>query len=165
MVREIPLTKGFVALVDDEDFERANQFKWYVRIDRKTNYARRTRKNCRPCTEYLHRFLMNAKPGQEVDHRNGNGLDCRRENMRWANRHQQMVNLQHRPNQYGFRGVHKHPRCERWIAKVTVNRKRILSCGHLTPESAARAYDAMAREIHGAFAVLNFPEAGERGVA
>jgi hypothetical protein len=80
---EIPLTKGFVARIDAEDFDRVSAFKWRVTIRKTVIYAGRGwREGSKQHHEYLHRFILQAPRTAEVDHRNGNGLDCRKCNLR-----------------------------------------------------------------------------------
>lgn len=83
-MREIKLTKGAVALVSDEDYERVAAYKWYLHSD---GYAVRTVVvEGRKVKVLMHRFIMEAAPGEEIDHINGNRLDNRRENLRRVNR-------------------------------------------------------------------------------
>lgn len=103
MSREIPLTKGMVAIVDDEDFDSLNQFKWYAKNNKAKNrptdifYACRRDKKFRGKrkTIYMHRFLMNPPRSRVVDHRNGNPLDNRKENLRVCTRAENNQNLRH----------------------------------------------------------------------
>lgn len=166
LTREIPLSKGKVAIVDDGDYERVCQYKWYATVSRSGHgewwYAqRKVSINGSSVTILLHRFLLNDPPkGVFVDHRNGNGLDCRRENIRLASPRDNARNAGSRSrqkgNSHGFKGIkHNHGT---WMAQVRTDVGRVMSYGHLTPTDAARAYDALASEHHGAFAKLNFPE-------
>lgn len=84
-MKEIPLTKGLVTIIDDEDFERVNKYKWHLllRNTRRTSYATRSSEvGGTKKTVYLHRFILNASNGLQVDHINGNGLDNRKSNLR-----------------------------------------------------------------------------------
>lgn len=118
----------------------------------------------------LQNLIMQPPPGKEVDHKNHNGLDNRRENLRVATRQQQMWNTRtHHDTASGFKGVlYRHDLApgnvrntrRLWMAYIRMNGKR-QSLGHYEdPESAARAHDAAARELHGEFAYLNFPDDG-----
>src|SRR5260370_40767547 len=81
LMGEIPLTKGKVALVDDEDFEWLNQWNWYASEDRNTFYAVRTDYSTgKRVRIYMHRFIIAGGKGQEIDHKNGNGRDNQRLN-------------------------------------------------------------------------------------
>ena len=82
-MKEIPLTKGLVAIIDDEDFERVSRYKWLALPRKRTSYATRTSQvGGTKKTVYLHRFILNASNGLQVDHINGNGLDNRKSNLR-----------------------------------------------------------------------------------
>lgn len=90
-MKKICLTQGFYALVDDEDYERLAQYKWYTNTqkNRHTSYAIRV---VQGRTVYMHRVIMNASKGLEIDHINGNGLDNRRENLRICSRSENQRN-------------------------------------------------------------------------
>lgn len=85
MYRIVPLTQGFVAIIDAKHWRRINRLKWHVHFSRGTRkkpgqpYAR-AMLNGRKI--YLHRFVINASEGTQVDHRNHQTLDCRDENLR-----------------------------------------------------------------------------------
>lgn len=104
---------------------------------------------------YLHRFILQPPPGLLGDHKNGDGLDNRRENLRVATKGQNNVN---RPvkNATGFRGVSRRPRY--FVAYICIDGRGFhLGC-FKTPEQAARAFDAAALAHWGEFARLNFPK-------
>ena len=157
-VKEIPLTKGQVALVDDEDFEWLSQHVWIVkRSDRGYLYARTS------TTKggiYMHRLLLNAPEGMQVDHINHNGLDNRRQNMRLCTNSQNSYNsLAHRkPKTSHFKGVCWHKSTQKWLAQIGIDWKRLHLGIFDSEEDAAKAYDAKAIELFGEFALLNFPE-------
>ena len=164
MAKEIPLTQGKFAIVDDDDYERVMQFKWFAqRTERGTWYAGRHLGSRTNRTRImLHRFLMSARSGQNVDHVNLDGLDCRRSNMRFASRSQNAANRRRlSSNTSGYKGVTYCAQSHKWRADITFeNRQRNLG-RFSTPEEAAAAYDDTARELFGAFARLNFPNDGE----
>jgi hypothetical protein len=157
VARQIPLSQGFVAIVDDEDYETVAAHKWSAKAGRRTFYAYRCPTvGGRRETLYLHSFLTGWS---QVDHRDGNGLDCRRDNMRPAT---YAENGQNRPrrsdNTSGYKGVSWRASGSTWQARITVEgRTCSLGSSFPTPESAAHAYDLAAMELHGEFARLNFP--------
>lgn len=163
-MKTIRLTQGFVALVDDEDYQRVMEAgRWHVRhTPDGRSYAKRTIANSDRTftTVLLHTFLTGWAC---VDHRNGDGLDNRRANLRSADSGENARNARRRSdNTSGFKGVHHRRATGRWQAYINQGGRR----RHLgifdNPESAALAYDAAARELHREFAAVNFPRAGER---
>jgi hypothetical protein len=154
----IPLTQGYFAIVDDEDAERVLAHKWCAAVTWNGDvYAlRMTSRRDGPRKQiYLHRWLMDAPPGVEVDHKNHNTLDNRRSvNLRLATRSQQLANARRR-SRSGYRGVRKIGK--RWQARVTNNGVQAHIGYFDSAEDAARAYDAAAVAAHGEFATRNFP--------
>lgn len=162
-MRMIKLTNGGVALVDDEDYSRAvSASNWRAhRTPRDgTTYVRSTRRIGGRLV-FLHTFLT----GFEVtDHRNGDGLDCRRPNMRAATRSENARNRRRSvANQSGFKGVRWHRQGRKWNARITVDGHEKSLGMYLSAEVAARAYDGAARAAFGEFAAVNFPRTEERG--
>lgn len=160
---EVPLSQGRVALIDAEDAERVNQFKWtaHVKKNRKKQsfYARRSIWGKeKQVTIWLHRFIMNAPKDLQVDHINGNGLDNRKINLRLATNSQNHCNIPRENNWTGFRGVGRHRGSSKFYARIKKNGKQNDLGVFETAEEAAHAYDKKAVEIHGDFATLNFPE-------
>ena len=159
----VPLSGGQVAKVDRDDYPLVANGGWtLVRIGR-VNYARRSVKHPDGIwrNEYMHRLILRA---ETVDHRNGDGLDNRRSNLRPATRAQNLQNISRPPGESGFRGVEHYPKKGKWRANIGYGGKCIRLGYFNSPEDAAHARDAKARELHGEFAVLNFPRPGERGV-
>ncbi|MCQ8279892.1 HNH endonuclease [Acetobacteraceae bacterium KSS8] len=105
-------------------------------------------------TTYLHRMIMSAPKGVVVDHVNGNGLDNRRANLRFATSSQNAANTKPNCNPLLFRGVVANK--DSFSARIQVNGKRIFDGVFLTVEEAAAAYDRLAIAHFGEFAVLNF---------
>lgn len=161
--REIPLTRGKVALVDEADFARLDEWKWHVHEgpDERYIYAgRRRRKGEGPRGVVLmHRVILGAPAGLVVDHINGDGLDNRRANLRLAsiadNAHNQRLA---RNNTLGVKGVWRGRRPDRWHATIHVHGRALWLGLHRSLEEAARAYDRAAREHFGEFARTNFPQ-------
>ncbi len=159
---EVPLSRGYVAIVDEADAGRVLSHKWSVRPSGRNVYAQRAVQ--RPdgvwTTQALHTFLTGY---ERTDHRNGNGLDNRRSNLRDATREGNSQNRRQRAdNTSGYKGVTWHKRIDKWQAKVKADGVSRHVGYYETAEEAARAYDIAARFFHGEYASLNFPAPGER---
>lgn len=158
MTREIPLTQGKVALVDDEDAELVLAHRWCASKDRTTFYAMRASGSRSDGTRKITRLHTFLTGWPLVDHINGNGLDNRRANLRPASHSENLRNQRlSRANTSGYKGVVWHRASKRWHARIKLNGRTISLKYHATPEDAAHAYDAAAVELHGEFARLNFP--------
>lgn len=155
MTAAIPLPTGQCAIVDDDDAERVQQHSWrlnsagYVITVLRTNGAKRITS--------LHRFVLNDPP-HEVDHRNRNRLDCRKDNLRLADRVSNSWNMGKRSTTTTskYKGVYWHSAVNKWAAKIYVDRKSIHLGIFANEEDAARAYDQAARKLFGEFACPNF---------
>lgn len=160
MSKQIQLTQGKFATVDDDDYEYVVAYKWHARtagINSKWYATRKVGEFPFKRNLHLHIFLMSPPAGMEVDHINGDGLDNRRENLRIVTHSQNMMNRgKYRNNTSGFKGVFFHAD-GKWRAQIVVNGKTFGKYGFTTAEEAARYYDDLAIEHHGEFAVLNFP--------
>lgn len=159
MTKKIPLTRGFHALVDDEDYEYLSQHRWAVSINRKIHYAVRTLYIGRlHQTARMHRVILNAPNGILVDHVDGDGLNNTRANLRLATNAQNIRNSRKsgsRGSQY--KGVSLHNQTGRWQVHITINGK-VTHVGIFADEiEAALAYDKAAKKHFGEFARLNFP--------
>jgi hypothetical protein len=109
---------------------------------------------------YLHQLVLPGVP--LIDHRNGNKLDCRRENLREATVQQNACNMRRHPgSSVPYKGI--RPNGRNWAAWISLSGKNTYLGTFKTAEEAARIYDAAARVAHGAFACVNFPLDGEQG--
>lgn len=153
----IPLTQGKVALVDAVYAERVLLHRWSA-VRQDNNWYAQTAVN--GTTAYLHRVVMDAPLGVQVDHKDGNGLDCRRANLRFAQPAQNIANSRLRKDSIsGYKGVQQRT-ATTWRARIRYQGQTIFLGTFTTPEDAALAYDASARFLYGEFARTNFPPAG-----
>lgn len=153
------LTRGFVTLVSPEDAGFLD-LKWHAFVNQAGNvYA--SRRSRRGLNGYLHRKIAGSTSG-EVDHKNHNGLDNRRQNLRPATKSQNAANRKRlRANSVSsFRGVRHAKRKLRkpWTAAITCHKKQIWIGYFATEIEAAAAYDRKALELFGSYAFLNFAE-------
>jgi hypothetical protein len=156
-MKEIPLTKNKVALVDDDVFDQLSQHKWRcIGIDFRYA-ARRIRRPRQPEQAiYMHREIMAAPAGLLVDHINGNSLDNRRCNLRLVTDAENNRNKRQRSdNTSGFTGVNFAKRERKWRVSITVNSRNIYIGFFENEVDAARAYNEAAVKHHGQFARLN----------
>ena len=157
MASEVSLTRGLVALVDDEDAERVAPYSWWpVPYNcRFGGWYAYTQVNGR--TIYLHRFVMDAAPGVLVGHRSSDGLDCRRANLRLSTPTLSNATRRGYSPASGFRGVYP-TRSRRFQAQIWAHGTTKRLGRFDAAEDAARAYDAAALAAFGPFATLNFPD-------
>jgi hypothetical protein len=162
MPKKIALTRGYFAVVDDEDYHLVADKKWtavvYNRCHRvyATHYFRDDGGKVRAIA--MHRLLVKVAPGMVVDHINGDALDNRRENLRICTTAE---NLRNRKPHKRFKNPHiKYkgvcPYGEKFAAKICIDKKQRTIGVFDTQIAAARAYDAEAKRLHGNFARVNF---------
>lgn len=164
-MKQIPLTKGKVAIVDDEDFERVSRHKWLASRGARTWYAHATEMQVvdgskKRVTLAMHRIVLSPLPWQIVDHVNHDGLDNRRQNLRTCFKGENIANAPKKRTPYSskFKGVNWKKQQQRWVAQITAGRRVIHLGLYATEEDAAKAYDRAAIQYFGEFACLNFPE-------
>jgi AP2 domain len=161
IMKEIQLTQGKVTLVDDDMYEFLSQWKWYAHCNKKNKkyYAQRHQRTLLgEKTILMHRVIIDAPNGIEVDHIDGDTLRNLRENLRHATTAQNQHNREKLLNNTsGYKGVAWHKRDKKWRVDITFNRKTFHIGYFEDKEEAARAYDEAAKKYHGEFARLNFP--------
>lgn len=129
---EIPLTKGYVALVDLEDFERINQYKWCA-VVRPSGNVHAMRKDRNNNTIFMHHEVLGTLSGGvwDIDHENRNGIDNRKSNLKRKTRRENLLNCARsdKAKLYERRG-------NRFVVRVTVNYKRVTLGSFATREEA-----------------------------
>ena len=151
--RLIPLTQGKFALVDADDFDRINLFKWHFL----SGYAARSSVvEGRKKYFFMHREILNPKNDQQVDHINHDTLDNRKINLRACSKTQNLMNQKKSANKSSkFKGVVWHKQKGKWYARIVVNKKSISLGLFQTQEQAAIAYNEAAKTHFKEFAKLN----------
>jgi len=154
-MREICLTRGISTLVDDQDFDWLNQWKWHTKVGKNSFYATRTiADGGRRITIWMHRLITGVTDKNTFcDHIDGNGLNNQRSNLRICNRQENNRNAKARIGKSAFKGVDIHN------GKYRVRIKdgcRSIHIGYYSDERlAAIAYNEAATKLHGEFARLN----------
>jgi hypothetical protein len=147
----IDLTNGGQAVIDDEDYARVSAHRW---CRSRNGYAYST--GPKRETLYLHRLVVGASGGEQVDHKNRDRLDCRRENLRKVTSAQNLMNKSiSKVNTSGYKGVSFDKRRNKWRSRIKLNGKELNLGYYSTREDAARAYNGMAAELFGEYACLN----------
>lgn len=162
-MRTIALTQGKVALVDDEDFESLNVFKWYAHWDRRTFYAARKlpRSGGVQLIEHLHRVVLTRKLGRDIapcflpDHEDGDGLNNQRYNLSEVTHRGNSENL-HVEKTSRYLGVCWHNARGKWMAQIRVDGRQTYLGYHSTEISAAIVRDAYIEAHPDLNARLNF---------
>ncbi|MGB7582666.1 MAG: AP2 domain-containing protein [Sedimentisphaerales bacterium] len=161
--RIIPLTKGLRAIVSPEDYDRLAACNWCASKCRHTIYAQRTaRTTSGPKRQHnvrMHREVLGITDDRFVDHQNHNGLDNRRSNLRITTPAQNGWNRNKTASSCSsrFKGVCWSRKMVKWHAQIKENGRQTTIGYFDDEESAARAYDAKAKELYGQYAALNFP--------
>ncbi len=173
MSRTILLTRGRVTVVDEADYEQLATHKWYYQPRHpktpEVGYAARKlwwteNGKVKQKIVLMHREILGAGKGEQVDHADGDTLNNRRQNLRLATRSQNGGNSRKKPARgkgrtSRYKGVSFVADCTRrpWKAQLGYQGRKVSGGHHATEEAAARAYDRLALENFGAYAKTNFP--------
>jgi hypothetical protein len=149
----IGISGGYFVEIDDEDLPLVAQHTWYYAKSGTTVYARA---EVDGETIAMHRLIVDASDGLEVDHRDRNGLNNKRSNLRLSTRSQNRANTDYAVGEAGYRGVTR--KGSRWQASIMHQGVEYYLGLHDTAEEAARVRDNKAKELHGEFAILNFKD-------
>jgi hypothetical protein len=163
---KIPLTKGKVAIVDANDYEGLSKHKWHAVVGKYTCYAARgVRAGKKTKAVYMHRQIQDLPYGDKrlVDHRDHNGLNNSRSNLRTCGKSENAMNSAGQKGSASkYKGVGVGRWGKRWQAKIKIKeggKNKYLYLGtFVTEEEAAAAYDKKAKELHGEFALLNLKD-------
>lgn len=162
-MREVPLCHNHAVFVDDDDYKEVLKYSWYILKSPTGDSVVRSVKTMNGMTlQRLSQFVLGVAPGEamgrQIDHKNGNIFDNRKENLRFCNHSQnQMNSKKHVGTSSKYKGVHYFKRARRWQAYIMKDYKR-KHLGYFSDETvAAKAYDNAAKELFGDFARLNFP--------
>jgi len=156
-MKQIQLTRGKFALVDDEDYDRLVAMgKWHVCAGYASKAGKKSQGQQGMCI-YMHRFIMSAQKGVEIDHINGDRLDNRKCNLRLCSH---LENLKNQPtarknNTSGFKGVCWNKVLNKWQSNIMLNGKSTHLGVFMCKIEAAKAYNAAAVQFHGEFANIN----------
>lgn len=153
----VPLSRGLFAKVDDKDFDDLSQFNWTIKTSSKENvlYAKRfSIKDGKHTTELMHRRIMGAVKGIEVDHIDHDGLNNQRMNLRASTFTENRRNRRRQKNHsQKFQGVHRSGK--KWCAKIWSNGETLWLGTFNSEIEAAEAWNEKASALRGPFAHLN----------
>lgn len=158
-MKTIRLSNGSDVMVDDIDYHHLSKFNWHAK---KIHYnegfysaAWTVQDGKRKCIS-MHREIMNAPKGLEVDHRDGNVMDNRRLNLRICTKHQNSLNRSGQKNSLSkYRGVSWDSRKRKWVARINVDKKIKYLGEFITELEAAIIINITIRKYHGEFANTN----------
>lgn len=155
MAKEIELTNGLAAIVDDDNYLRLAKYSWFCH----QGYARRCLYlNGRQKHLTMHSEIIECPPGFRRDHKNGNRLDNRRENLRVVTSLQNAQNAGlSAANTCGLKGVTWHKKNRIYRAQIQIDKKKKMLGSFKCKFEAALIYDVTAKKHFGKFARLNFP--------
>jgi len=154
MNKYIQLKHG-TAIIDEQDFNRINQYRWHSVFLGKSRTAYATSSHLGK-TVYMHRLVMNAESGQTVDHIDGNGLNNSHNNLRFVTPSQNLLNTSKRSdNTSGHKGISWCPDREKYQVYVNIDRKRKSLGRYRTLEEAIYVRDRAVKEHYGEFAREN----------
>jgi hypothetical protein len=156
--RLIRLLRKMFAVVDEDMFDELNKYDWHIHDSNGMFYAARHDNSDKDRKMIkMHSQIMKVGDDSVVDHINGNGLHSYRSNMRACTSQQNSMNAKPKNRTSKFKGVCWKASNKKWCATIGFNYKKIHIGYFKLEEDAARAHDVRARELHGEFAWLNFP--------
>lgn len=156
-MKTIPVHPGKQAIVDDDDFDRLKIHRWFLLKDGKRCYAKRNVKiGDKWTTVSMHSDVLGLPRGRRIDHRDRDGLNNQKDNLRPATQSQNCMNRVSPGNKFGFKGVSFDGRTSRPFFARLRTKGKTFQCGYFaTAIEAAMAYNHKAVEVFGEFANLN----------
>jgi len=150
IIRSVGTTKRPVEfMIDTKDIHHVQSKPWRLNSSGYVYYSKNGEKQIT-----LHRLVMNAPEDKQIDHKDGNRLNCRKSNLRVCTQDENSRNRKKsKVCKSGYKGVTKDG--NKWRATIGINKKYIYLGGYETPEAAAHAYNQSALKLHGEFARLN----------
>lgn len=159
---EIKLSQGKVAIVDDEDFEYLNQWKWCAVKNHGHWYAMRTDVSTSTrFTVFMHRVIMKTPTDLVVDHVDQDGLNNKKDNLRNCTSQQNSLNNSSRYGSSAYKGVYYNKDRQKWHARIITNKKRVHLGFFTTEEEAALAYNNAVIESGNIFIPINTIKGGQ----
>lgn len=162
-MKRIPLTQNKFTLVDDEDFDRLNQYSWYAIQNTTTgNFYAYNKQGS------MTRLIMDCPDGMQVDHRDRDTLNNQKSNLRVCTVQENQYNSKSRRSSSSkYKGVYWFKRDKVWVARIKTidifDRLCTINLGRSKSEKeAAQIYDKAARREHGEFGRYNFPKENEQ---
>ncbi len=155
MSKLITLSKGYSTIVDDEDYERLSEFKWYCIVSRGRHttvvgYNKYSKKS-----QIMSRLIMDCPKDRVVDHINHDTMDNRRSNLRICTRTQNGQNRNKQKALSQYKGLSWNKILKKWLVRIQVNNERLYLGLFMTELGAACVYNIAARKYHGEYARLN----------
>ena len=157
-MKEIELTQGYIALVDDEDYKRVNNFKWHIKRCLNTIYATGwVGRSGRKKKTSMHRYIMGLSlyNKKKIDHTDHNGLNNQKSNLKICTQFENMKNQISNKGVSRYKGVRWHKREKKWYSQIMSDNVRIHLGVFADERLAAEAYNLAAVKYHGEFAKLN----------
>ena len=150
----IELTQGYKAKIDKEDLGKVKNKKWFAQVVKIDGVIRTVYAKCRFENNYLPmtNLILDLPRGVIVDHKDGDGLNNTKANLRVATPQQNAHNRRlGRNNTSGFKGVVWEKDRQKWKARIKLNGKYTTLGRFTTKESAAKAYAEASKRLHGEF--------------
>ena len=149
----ITLNKGYFAKVLVCDLPKISHLKWKALVHPRSVYAVAGYKVSKGVykTVYMHRLIISAPKGIQVDHKDGDGLNNTSSNLRFATASQNQMNMRKHTKKTGLKGAYYHKRDNRWFSQISINRQHLFLGCYDTEIEAHHAYCEASKEIHGDF--------------